>query len=88
MEVTKAGDLYASVYLPSLLIGTVGGGCGQGTAAECLDILGVRGEGGSSTFAEILAATVLAGDLSILAAFSTHEFTEAHERLGKNRPQS
>ncbi len=88
MEVTKAGDLYASVYLPSLLIGTVGGGCGQGTAAECLDILGVRGEGGSNTFAEILAATVLAGDLSILAAFSTHEFTEAHERLGKNRPQS
>ena len=32
------------------------------------------------------AATVLAGDLSLMAAFCTHEFTDAHERLGRNRP--
>ncbi len=85
-EVTPAGDLYASVHLPSLLVGTVGGGSGQGTAAECLDLLGVRGAGGANTLAEILAATVLAGDLSLMAAFTAHEFVEAHERLGRNRP--
>jgi len=88
LEVTADGALYAGVTLPSLLVGTVGGGSGQGTAAECLDILGVRGSGGANTFAEILAAMVLAGDLSLLAAFCTHEFVAAHEKLGRNRPTS
>ncbi len=80
------GDLHAAVTLPSLLVGTVGGGTAQGTAAECLDILGCRGEGGANVFAEIIAATVLAGDLSLMAAFCTHEFVSAHEKLGRNRP--
>jgi hydroxymethylglutaryl-CoA reductase (NADPH) len=87
-EETASGDLHAAVTLPSLLVGTVGGGSGKGTAAECLDILGVRGAGGANAFAEILAATVLAGDLSLMAAFCTHEFVAAHEALGRNRPES
>jgi hydroxymethylglutaryl-CoA reductase (NADPH) len=85
-DVTPAGDLYASAHLPSLLVGTVGGGTAQGTAAECLDLLGVRGPGGANALAEILAATVLAGDISLMAAFTSHEFVAAHERLGRNRP--
>ena len=84
---TEGGDLYLSVVLPSLLVGTVGGGALQGTAAECLAILGCAGDGGARTFAEILGATVLAGDLSLLAAFASHEFVAAHERLGRNRPR-
>ncbi len=80
------GALYASVTLPSLLVGTVGGGTHQGTAAECLRLLGCLGAGKANRFAEILAATVLAGDLSLLAAFCSHEFVAAHERLGRNRP--
>ncbi len=88
LEATAAGELYACAFLPSLLVGTVGGGSGQGTAAECLDLLGVRGAGGANLFAEILAATVLAGDLSLLASFCTHEFVAAHESLGRNRPRA
>ena len=87
-EVTEKGDLYASVHLPSLLVGTVGGGSGQGTAVECLRLLGCAGENGANVFAEILAATVLAGDLSLMAAFAAHEFVDAHERLGRNRPDA
>lgn len=86
LDVTAEGDLYASVFLPSLLVGTVGGGSAQGTAAECLDLLGCRGRGSANLLAEILAATVLAGDLSLMAAFCSHEFVSAHERLGRNRP--
>lgn len=86
LELDSAGDLLASAHLPALLVGTVGGGSGQGTAAECLELLGVRGEGGAELFAEVLAATVLAGDLSLMASFCTHEFVAAHERLGRNRP--
>jgi hydroxymethylglutaryl-CoA reductase (NADPH) len=86
-QVTPSGDLYASATLPSLLVGTVGGGSQKGTAAECLALLGCLGAGHANTFAEILGATVLAGDLSLMASFCTHEFTAAHERLGRNRPR-
>ncbi|HUR28234.1 MAG TPA: hypothetical protein VM509_08600 [Planctomycetota bacterium] len=86
LDVTKNGDLYASATLPSLLVGTVGGGAQKGTAAECLALLGFAGSGHANTFAEILGAVVLAGDLSLLAAFASHEFVDAHERLGRNRP--
>jgi len=88
IEVTADGDLHAAATLPSILVGTVGGGSGQGTARECLALLGCEGAGHADTFAEILAATVLAGDLSLLAAFCTHEFVGAHERLGRNRPDA
>jgi hydroxymethylglutaryl-CoA reductase (NADPH) len=37
---------------------------------------------------EIAAATVLAGDLSLMAAFTAGDFVAAHERLGRNRPPS
>ncbi len=85
-DVTEDGDLHASVTLPSLLLGTVGGGSGQGTAAECLQILGCAGPGRANALAEIIAGTVLAGDLSLVAAFASHEFVAAHEALGRNRP--
>lgn len=85
-DLTAEGDLYASVHLPSLLVGTVGGGSQQGTARECLELLGCSGDGGAQPFAELLGAVVLAGDLSLMAAFCSHEFVAAHERLGRNRP--
>ncbi len=87
IDVDARGDLYASAHLPCLLVGTVGGGTNQGTARECLELLDCLGDGKANHFAEILAATVLAGDLSLLAAFTTHEFVAAHEALGRNRPK-
>jgi hydroxymethylglutaryl-CoA reductase (NADPH) len=86
LDLTAEGDLYASLTLPSLLVGTVGGGSGQGTARECLGLLGCDGAGHGNTFAELVGAALLAGDLSLMAAFCSHEFVEAHERLGRNRP--
>jgi hydroxymethylglutaryl-CoA reductase (NADPH) len=80
------GALYVGVHLPSLLLGTVGGGTGQGTAAECLAVLGAVGDGRVHRLAEVAAATVLAGDLSLMAAFTAGDFVDAHERLGRNRP--
>jgi len=88
LDVEPDGSLHASVQLPSLLVGTVGGGSGQGTARECLELMGCAGTGGAEPFAEVLAATVLAGDLSLMAAFTSHEFVAAHEALGRNRPES
>jgi hydroxymethylglutaryl-CoA reductase (NADPH) len=86
IDLTSEGDLYGSVSMPSLILGTVGGGSQKGTALECLELLGCSGDGGARPFAEILGATILAGDISLLAAFCYHEFIAAHEQLGRNRP--
>jgi hydroxymethylglutaryl-CoA reductase (NADPH) len=85
-DLTDTGDLYASVTLPSLTVGTVGGGTGQGTARECLETLGCAGAGKARKFAEIIAATILAGELSFGAALASGEFVKAHEQYGRNRP--
>jgi hydroxymethylglutaryl-CoA reductase (NADPH) len=86
-EVTEDGDLYASVTLPSLTVATVGGGTGLGTSRECLEMLGCAGSGQAAKFAEIVAATLLAGELSMGAAIASGEFVQAHETYGRNRPE-
>ena len=85
-EVTEDGDLYASVTLPSLTVATVGGGTGLGTSRECLEMLGCAGRGGAPKFAEIIAATILSGELSMGSAIASEEFVQAHEIYGRNRP--
>ncbi len=85
-ETTAGGDLYASVTLPSLTVATVGGGTGLGTSRECLGMLGCAGSGHAAKFAEIVAATLLAGEISMGAAIASGEFVDAHETYGRNRP--
>jgi hydroxymethylglutaryl-CoA reductase (NADPH) len=86
-ETTEEGDLYASVTLPSLTVATVGGGTQSGTARECLEMLGCAGAGRAAKLAEIVAATLLAGELSMGAAIASGEFVQAHETYGRNRPK-
>jgi hydroxymethylglutaryl-CoA reductase (NADPH) len=86
-DVTDDGDLYASVTLPSLTVATVGGGTALGTSRECLEMLGCAGSGQAAKFAEIVAATLLAGEISIGAAITSGEFVDAHETYGRNRPR-
>jgi len=85
-EVDERGSLYASVTIPSLCVATVGGGTSLGTSRECLEILGCAGSGHAAKFAEIIAATLLAGELSMGAAIASGEFVAAHERYGRNKP--
>jgi hydroxymethylglutaryl-CoA reductase (NADPH) len=87
-EVLDGGDLYASVTLPSLTVATVGGGTGLGTGRECLEMLGCAGSGGAPKLAEIAAATLLAGELSMAGAIASGEFVDAHETYGRNRPET
>ncbi len=86
-DVTDDGDLYASVTLPSLTVATVGGGTALGTSKQCLEMLACAGAGKARKFAEIVAALVLAGELSFGAALASGEFVNAHEQYGRNRPE-
>jgi hydroxymethylglutaryl-CoA reductase (NADPH) len=83
MDITEHGDLYASVTLPNVIVGTVGGGTHLPTAHECLAMLGCAGEGKSRKFAEICAATILAGEISIIGALAAGEFAGAHAKYGR-----
>jgi hydroxymethylglutaryl-CoA reductase len=53
---------------------------------ECLELLGCYGAGKVSKFAEIVAATVLCGEMSLAGAIASEEWVEAHDRFGRNRP--
>ena len=87
MEVTDGGDLYTSLTLPSLIVGTVGGGTRLSTASECLRILGCVGEGGGTKLAEITVALALAGEISIAGVMCAGEFALAHAELGRPNGQ-
>ncbi len=77
------GDLYISVRLPSLEVGTVGGGTRLPTQKEALSIMGCWGEGKAAKLAEIVGAVCLAGELSTLAAQRAGELGKAHQQLGR-----
>lgn len=85
-EPLEDGGIYASVTLPNLIVGTVGGGTGLPTARACLEIMGLAGPGGARALAEIAAAVSLAGELSITGALAAGHFTEAHRRLSRGEP--
>jgi hydroxymethylglutaryl-CoA reductase (NADPH) len=84
-ELTREGDLYISLTIPSLIVATHGGGTGLATQSECLDILGCRGKGKVYKFAEIVGAVALAGEISLAAAISSMDWVSSHERYGRNR---
>jgi hydroxymethylglutaryl-CoA reductase (NADPH) len=77
------GDLYISVRLPSLEVGTVGGGTKLPCQSEALSIMNCLGTGKAKKFVEIVAAVVLAGELSTLAAQATGQLASAHKELGR-----
>ena len=80
------GDYYYSVTIPSLIVATYGGGTGLATQRECLEVLGCYGAGKVRKLAEIVAATVLCGELSLGSAIVAEEWVAAHDIYGRNRP--
>lgn len=85
-EIIDGKDLYINVCLPDLMVGTVGGGTGLATQREALSLLGIAGgkEGkNAQRLAEIIAATALAGELSLLSSLGEGTLSRAHKRLGR-----
>lgn len=84
-ELTKEGDLYFSITLPSLIVATYGGGTKLATQKECLELLGCYGKGTVNKLAEIIAGVVLAGEISLASAISSYDWVSSHEQYGRNR---
>ena len=83
MELRKDGDLYLALTMPSLAVGTVGGGTNLPTQKEALEMIGCFGKNKAKKFAEICASLALAGELSYASALSVDQFTSAHQKLGR-----
>lgn len=77
------GDLYICVRMPAVEVGTVGGGTSLPCQREALNMIGCAGDGKARKLAEIVASTVLAGELSTLAAQAAGQLGAAHKALGR-----
>ena len=81
-EVLKNGDLYFSIYLPSLIVGTVGGGTHLPTQKEALAIMKTSGV---LEYAKVVGGAVLAGELSLLGSLAEGSLASAHKKLGRKK---
>lgn len=84
-EATGAGGLYVAVTLPAIMVGTIGGGTGLPSAQACLRLLNLPEDHAADALAEVVAAMVLAGEVSIIGALAAGQFTQAHEQLARDR---
>uniref|UniRef100_A0A1B6EGS7 3-hydroxy-3-methylglutaryl coenzyme A reductase n=1 Tax=Clastoptera arizonana TaxID=38151 RepID=A0A1B6EGS7_9HEMI len=83
-------DLYVSCTMPSIELGTVGGGTQLPPQAACLDMLGVKGPNAicpgenANTLARIVCGTVLAGELSLMSALAAGHLVKSHLRHNRS----
>ncbi|KAK9479150.1 hydroxymethylglutaryl-coenzyme A reductase-domain-containing protein [Lipomyces japonicus] len=86
------GDLQISVSMPSIEVGTIGGGTVLEPQAAMLDLLGVRGPHATNPgenarqLAKVVAAGVLAGELSLCSALAAGHLVQSH--MTHNRSQT
>ena len=89
-------SLQVSVTMPSIEVGTVGGGTHLPAQAGCLDICGVRGAARdknsapgdhSRKLAQIVGGAVLAGELSLMAALAANHLVRSHMQHNR-KPQT
>ncbi|GAJ76745.1 LOW QUALITY PROTEIN: hydroxymethylglutaryl-CoA reductase [Vibrio sp. JCM 18905] len=85
MDVDAQGNLYTSVTLPNIMVGTVGGGALAFQHKKHVWIFwgGLHGNGNAKALAEVAAALCLAGELSIVGAFCADHFSRAHHKLAR-----
>jgi hydroxymethylglutaryl-CoA reductase (NADPH) len=88
------GSLQISVSMPSLEVGTLGGGTILEPQAAMLDLLGVRGShptnpgDNARRLARIIAAAVLAGELSLCSALAAGHLVRAHMQHNRSNVNS
>lgn len=81
-------DLYVSVTLPSLEVGTVGGGTSLPSQSACLKLIGVHGANDGNNaikLSSIISSGVLAGEISLIAALSSGNLLSAHMKLNRKQ---
>ena len=91
MEAVNDGkDLHVSVTMPSIEVGTVGGGTQLASQSACLNLLGVKGANREAAgenarqLAKVVAGSVLAGELSLLSAIAAGQLVNSHMKYNRS----
>ncbi|CAH8294885.1 unnamed protein product [Eruca vesicaria subsp. sativa] len=91
MEAINDGeDIHVSVTMPSIEVGTVGGGTQLASQSACLNLLGVKGANmespgmNSRRLATIVAGAVLAGELSLMSAIAAGQLVKSHMKYNRS----
>ncbi|CAN7041333.1 unnamed protein product [Brassica rapa subsp. trilocularis] len=91
MEAINDGkDIHVSVTMPSIEVGTVGGGTQLASQSACLNLLGVKGAStespgmNSRRLATIVAGAVLAGELSLMSAIAAGQLVKSHMKYNRS----
>ncbi|KAJ4714011.1 3-hydroxy-3-methylglutaryl-coenzyme A reductase [Melia azedarach] len=91
MEAVNDGKaLHISVTMPSIEVGTVGGGTQLASQSACLNLLGVKGANkdkpgsNSRLLATVVAGSVLAGELSLMSALAAGQLVRSHMKYNRS----
>ncbi|KAL8151840.1 hypothetical protein V2J09_021648 [Rumex salicifolius] len=91
MEAVNGGkDLHVSVTMPSIEVGTFGGGTQLALQSACLNLLGLKGANrdspgeNSRLLATIVAGSVLAGELSLMSAIVSGQLVQSHMKYNRS----
>ena len=80
----QENDVKFRLTLPSMTIGTVGGGTRLSPQQQNLKLLGCdTGDTAARKLAEIICASALALEISLFSALASHTFTTAHMKYGR-----
>ncbi len=90
MAITDAAivedNLYVSLLMPSIEVGTYGGGTARETQKEALSLMGLYGNSDAEgktrlAFAEVVAAACLTGELNLLGAEAGMDLSKSHGKI-------
>jgi len=87
-------DLYITGTMPSIEVGTVGGGTVLPAQSACLEMLGVKGPHptnpgeNASQLARVMCGAVLAGELSLMSALAAGHLVRSHLRHNRSTAQN
>eukprot|EP01027_Heterolobosea_sp_BB2_P027203 GEZU01042471.1.p1 GENE.GEZU01042471.1~~GEZU01042471.1.p1 ORF type:complete len:548 (-),score=210.29 GEZU01042471.1:614-2257(-) len=91
MDKTPEGDLYMSCTMPSIEVGTVGGGTHLSAQSAMLELLGVKGShatnpgANAQQLAKVVCASVMAGELSLMSALAANHLLRSHMELNRKK---
>lgn len=91
-RINDGEDLLISCSMPSVEVGTVGGGTILSPQRAMLDMLGVAGAHATSPganaqrLARIIVAAVMAGELSLMSALAAGHLIQAHMKHNRSTP--
>ncbi|KGK40162.1 hypothetical protein JL09_g570 [Pichia kudriavzevii] len=92
MKKLPNGDLRISVSMPSIEVGTIGGGTVLEPQGAMLELLGIRGphptEPGANArqLAKVIASAVLASELSLCSALAAGHLVQSHMQHNRKAP--